>query len=149
MGLSGMTGMTSFTNTFLFSFLNVFCFPGETKIHIIGKGYIPIKDVKIGKEKDTESGETVFKSVSRTTQMKVPANSRPEIAQLRKELQAKFLIPDAVYRVKEDENGVYLSITNITLTQKANISRYLEDKGLLQESNWEMRKMLILAGIIK
>ena len=108
-----------------------------------------IKDVKIGKEKDTESGETVFKSVSRTTQMKVPANSRPEIAQLRKELQAKFLIPDAVYRVKEDENGVYLSITNITLTQKANISRYLEDKGLLQESNWEMRKMLILAGIIK
>jgi hypothetical protein len=70
-----------------------------------------IKDVKIGKEKDTESGETIFKSVSRTTQMKVPANSRPEIAQLRKELQAKFLIPDAVYRVKEDENGVYLSIT--------------------------------------
>lgn len=48
MGLSGITGMTSFTNTFLFSFLNTFCFPGETKIDILGKGLIPIKDIKIG-----------------------------------------------------------------------------------------------------
>lgn len=28
MGTSGITGMTSFTHTFLFSFLNAFCFPG-------------------------------------------------------------------------------------------------------------------------
>ena len=48
MGLSGITGMSSFTNTFLFSFLNTFCFPGETKINIVGKGDIPIKDIKIG-----------------------------------------------------------------------------------------------------
>ena len=48
MGLSGITGMTSFTNTFLFSFLNVFCFPKDTPIDIIGKGLTPIKDIKIG-----------------------------------------------------------------------------------------------------
>jgi hypothetical protein len=48
MGLSGITGMTSFTNTFLFSFLNTFCFPGTTKLNIVGKGDIPIKDIKIG-----------------------------------------------------------------------------------------------------
>jgi hypothetical protein len=48
MSLSGITGVTSFTNTFLFSFLNVFCFPGETKLNIKDKGYISIKDIKIG-----------------------------------------------------------------------------------------------------
>jgi hypothetical protein len=36
MGLSGITGITTFTNTFLFSFLNVFCFPGTTLIDIEG-----------------------------------------------------------------------------------------------------------------
>ena len=48
MALSGITGVTTFTNTFLFSFLNVFCFPGDTKFNIKDKGYIPIKDIKIG-----------------------------------------------------------------------------------------------------
>jgi len=48
MALSGVTGVTTFTNTFLFSFLNVFCFPGNTLINIEEKGAIPIKDVKIG-----------------------------------------------------------------------------------------------------
>ena len=47
MGLSGISGMTSFTNTFLFSFLNVFCFPGDTEI-LLEKGLTKIKDVKIG-----------------------------------------------------------------------------------------------------
>jgi hypothetical protein len=106
-----------------------------------------ITDIRVGKERDVD-GETEFKSVSKTTQLKVPVNSRPEAAILRKELQAKFSIPEAGYRVKEDENGVYLSITGITTTQKAKISIYLEDKGILQE-NWEMKKMLRLAGIIK
>jgi hypothetical protein len=106
-----------------------------------------ITDTRVGKERDVD-GETEFKSVSKTTQLKVPVNSRPEAAILRKELQAKFSIPEAGYRVKEDENGVYLSITGITTTQKAKISMYLEDKGILQE-NWEMKKMLRLAGIIK
>lgn len=53
MGMSGITGMTSFTNTFLFSFLNTFCFPGETEV--IVKNRItgtpvrtPMKEVKIG-----------------------------------------------------------------------------------------------------
>ena len=48
MGLSGITGITTFTNTFLFSFLNVFCFPGNTLINIEGKGQTQIKDIKIG-----------------------------------------------------------------------------------------------------
>jgi hypothetical protein len=48
MGLSGITGMTSFTNTFLFSFLDTFCFPGETKINVKDRGMIAIKDIKIG-----------------------------------------------------------------------------------------------------
>jgi hypothetical protein len=48
MGMSGITGITSFTNTFLFSFLNTFCFPGDTKINIVGKGLTSIKDIVIG-----------------------------------------------------------------------------------------------------
>ena len=48
MGLSGITGITTFTNAFLFSFLNVFCFPGNTLINIEGKGQTQIKDIKIG-----------------------------------------------------------------------------------------------------
>ncbi len=48
MGMSGITGMTSFTNTFLFSFLDTFCFPGETQIITKNKGKVPIKDVQIG-----------------------------------------------------------------------------------------------------
>jgi hypothetical protein len=48
MGLSGITGMTSFTNTFLFSFLDTFCFPGNTELIVKDKGRVPIKDVKIG-----------------------------------------------------------------------------------------------------
>lgn len=124
--------------------------PGDVTIVNIIKTVMKnagITDIRVGKERDVD-GETEFKSVSKTTQLKVPVNSRPEAATLRKELQAKFPIPEASYRVKEDENGVYLSITGITTTQKAKISIYLEDKGILQE-NWEMKKMLRLAGIIK
>jgi hypothetical protein len=55
MGTSGITGMTSFTNTTLFSFLNTFCFPGDTIICVQdgthkrnGIRRVPIKDVRIG-----------------------------------------------------------------------------------------------------
>ena len=51
MGLSGITGMSSFTNTFLFSFLDTFCFPGETEIMVLKDNRAvptPIKEVKIG-----------------------------------------------------------------------------------------------------
>jgi hypothetical protein len=48
MGLSGITGLTTFTNTFLFSFLDVFCFPGDTLLNIKDKGITPIRDIKIG-----------------------------------------------------------------------------------------------------
>ena len=48
MGMSGITGMTSFTNTFLFSFLDTFCFPASTEMIVEGKGRVPITAVNIG-----------------------------------------------------------------------------------------------------
>ena len=49
MGMSGITGMTSFTNTTLFSFLDTFCFPGDTMLICNDKfEKIPIKNIKIG-----------------------------------------------------------------------------------------------------
>jgi len=48
MGMSGITGMTSFTNTFLFSFLDTFCFPGTTELTITDRVKVPIKNIKIG-----------------------------------------------------------------------------------------------------
>jgi hypothetical protein len=47
MGLSGMTGMTTFTNTTMYAFLDKFCFPGDTEL-LLEKGPICIKDIKIG-----------------------------------------------------------------------------------------------------
>jgi len=49
MGMSGISGMTSFTNTTLFSFLDTFCFPGNTEL-LCNDNFekIPIKDIKIG-----------------------------------------------------------------------------------------------------
>ncbi len=48
MGLSGIAGMTSFTNTALFGFMDTFCFPADTKINIKNKGLTQIKDIRIG-----------------------------------------------------------------------------------------------------
>ena len=51
MGTSGLTGMSSFTNTYLFSFLDTFCFPGETELNVLrpsGIRRVPIQDIQIG-----------------------------------------------------------------------------------------------------
>jgi hypothetical protein len=51
MGMSGISGMSSFTNTYLFSFLDTFCFPGSTELRVMKSNDIhnvPIKDIKIG-----------------------------------------------------------------------------------------------------
>lgn len=53
MGLSGITGMTSFSNTVLFKFLDTFCFTPDTEVEIIREGddksvKVPILEVKIG-----------------------------------------------------------------------------------------------------
>lgn len=48
MGMSSMTAGMNFSNTVLFSFLDTFCFPPETPIHVKGRGLIPLEDVKIG-----------------------------------------------------------------------------------------------------
>lgn len=48
MSLSAMTALTNFSNTFLFKFLDTFCFDPDTPIAVIGKGTIPVKDVRTG-----------------------------------------------------------------------------------------------------
>jgi hypothetical protein len=116
-----------------------------------------ITDAKPQLEKDT--GEV--SSISKTTKLQVPVESKAAAAILRRELQDKFIIPSAGYKIKEGEDGFSLSITGITLTQKANIVNYLKNrpkpkdknKGKseeeLNEIEFERKKMLRLAGIIK
>ena len=114
-----------------------------------------ITDAKPQLEKDT--GEV--SSISKTTKFQVPVESRAEATILRRELQDKFKIPAAGYKIKEDENGFSLSITGITLEQAANINYYLKNKPKpkdkdkdeeeLNELAFERKKMLRLAGIIK
>jgi hypothetical protein len=48
MGSSGIKAVNNFGNTFLFRFLDTFCFPPETPVCIRKKGVIPISEVKIG-----------------------------------------------------------------------------------------------------
>jgi len=48
MGISGIKAGQNFSNTFLFSFLDTFCFPPETTVSVKGKGLIPIYQIKIG-----------------------------------------------------------------------------------------------------
>jgi len=48
MGLSAVQVGTNFSETFIFKFLDTFCFPPETLVKVNGKGAIPIKDVMLG-----------------------------------------------------------------------------------------------------
>ena len=48
MSLSAMTALTNFGDTFLFKFLDTFCFDPDTEVTILNKGKIPVKDVQIG-----------------------------------------------------------------------------------------------------
>lgn len=48
MSLSGVRALNNFSNTFLFSFLDTFCFDPQTPVEIVGKGSIPIRFVEIG-----------------------------------------------------------------------------------------------------
>lgn len=50
MGMSGIKAGQNFSNTFLFRFLDTFCFDPDTAICVKGKGVIPIKEVKVGDE---------------------------------------------------------------------------------------------------
>lgn len=47
MGLSATTAMLNFGDTFIFKFLDTFCFDPDTKVKVCGKGEIPVKNVKI------------------------------------------------------------------------------------------------------
>lgn len=48
MGLSATQAMLNFGDTFLFKFLDTFCFEPDTEVEIIGRGRIQVKDVKTG-----------------------------------------------------------------------------------------------------
>ena len=48
MGMSGITGGMNFSNTILFSFLDTFCFPPETRVLIRGRGEVALQDVRVG-----------------------------------------------------------------------------------------------------
>jgi hypothetical protein len=48
MGLSTITVGLNFGDTTIFKFLDTFCFAPETLVEIVGKGKIPLSDVKLG-----------------------------------------------------------------------------------------------------
>jgi hypothetical protein len=48
MGMSGITAATNFGDTFLFKFLDTFCFDPDTLLQVKDKGLVPIKDIVIG-----------------------------------------------------------------------------------------------------
>lgn len=48
MSMSAITATTNFSNTFLFKFLDTFCFDPDTRVSVLGKGSIPVKDVVTG-----------------------------------------------------------------------------------------------------
>jgi hypothetical protein len=48
MSISALRATQNFGNTFLFKFLDTFCFDPDTPVNIMGKGVIPVKDVRSG-----------------------------------------------------------------------------------------------------
>jgi hypothetical protein len=48
MGMSSLTAGMNFGNTVLFDFLDTFCFPPETPIHVKGRGVVPLAEVRVG-----------------------------------------------------------------------------------------------------
>lgn len=58
MSISGVRALNNFSNTFLFKFLDTFCFDPETPVEIEGRGKICIRDVKIG-DRFTANGTRV------------------------------------------------------------------------------------------
>ena len=57
MTISGITAMSNFGDTFLFKFLDTFCFDPDTPIFVKGKGLIPISQVEM--EDELEGGSVV------------------------------------------------------------------------------------------
>lgn len=64
MGMSGITGMTSFTNTFLFSFLDTFCFPGDTLLRVVREGWLEAQEVPI---REVQLDDRLYPSMDRVT----------------------------------------------------------------------------------
>ena len=58
MATSGMQAGINFGNTAIFGFLSTFCFHGDTRIDIEGRGQIPIRDICLG-DRLTATGKRV------------------------------------------------------------------------------------------
>lgn len=127
--------------------------PGDNTMEKILKTVMDnagITDYKIGKKEEETDGEpTVLKKVSKFTQLKVTVPSRADASELRAELKEKFVIPTAVYEIAENGEEFDLIIKNITISQKAKMQMYLQDEGLMEGIDFDKRRMLVLAGIIK
>lgn len=48
MSMSGLTAVNNFTGTALFGVLDTFCFSPDTLVDVVGRGYIPIRHMRIG-----------------------------------------------------------------------------------------------------
>lgn len=113
-----------------------------------------ITDARVNKRTNDQDGGQEMKAVSKFTQIKIPVEKREDIQSLRSDLQKQFQLPAASYRIKEEGGKFYLSINNITIQQKANITHYLKSKNLLEEFipkgiGYDFEHLQRLAGIIK
>jgi hypothetical protein len=80
MGMSGITAVSNFGDTFMFKFLDTFCFDPDTLVEIDNKGQIPVKDVKMG--------DIFSKTKSRVTAcFEFYSDGQPMVTLLRKQHQ--------------------------------------------------------------
>lgn len=71
MGTSGLQAGINFSNTFLFSFLDTFCFDPETLIEVKTKGRIPISSIQLG--------DILSKGQKVTSKYEILANGQPMV----------------------------------------------------------------------
>jgi hypothetical protein len=76
MGMSGIKATQNFSNTFLFKFLDTFCFDPDTSVTLYSGTKIPIKDVKVGDVlKQGQKVTAVFRfAADGQTMVKLPGN---------------------------------------------------------------------------
>ena len=64
MGISAQTGIANFGDTFIFKFIDTFCFPPEQLVTLDGGIKVPIIDIKVG---DKLTGQSTVDSIYRFT----------------------------------------------------------------------------------
>lgn len=99
---------------------------------------------------ETIPGEAPKVAVAKPTTppLTTTLDSKEDAFYLRKQLQNKYTIPSAVYKVEQTEDGeAKLVITGLTASQRAQLQQFTTDfKNNLME---DVRRMQVRAGIIK